>query len=128
MISRKHRFHGRASIQRLYKNSNMVRSGSLSMRYAPNLRRDQYRLAVVVSRKVNKSAVVRNRIRRRVYERVRILSESFDSPNDLVIVVYEDMIATASADAVHGEVVKLLKKAKLTTPGTSGRAIVEPKK
>ena len=128
MISRKHRFHGRASIQRLYKNSNMVRSGSLSLRYAPNPRRDQYRLAVVVSRKVSKSAVVRNRIRRRIYENVRILSESFTLPHDLLIVVYEDTIATTPVDDVYREVEKLLKKAKLTAPGTSGRAIVEPKK
>jgi ribonuclease P protein component len=128
MISRKYRFHGRASIQRLYKNGNMVRSGSLSLRYAPNPRRNEYRLAVVVSRKVNKSAVVRNRIRRRIYEHVRILSKTFTSPNDLAIVVYEDTIATAPADEVSREVEKLLKKAKLTTPGTSGRAIVEPKK
>ena len=106
----------------------MVRSGSLSLRYAPNPRRDQYRLAVVVSRKVSKSAVVRNRIRRRIYENVRILSESFALPHDLLIIVYEDVIATVSADDVYREVEKLLKKAKLTTPGTSGRAIVEPKK
>jgi ribonuclease P protein component len=128
MISRKHRFHGRASIQRLYKNGNMVRSGSLSLRHAPNPRRDQYRLAVVVSRKVSKSAVVRNRIRRRIYEHVRILSGSFVVPNDLLVVVYDDAIATMPADEARDEVVKLFKKAKLTTPGTSGRAIVEPKK
>src|SRR5581483_1803988 len=106
MISRHNRFHGRASIQKLYKNSQMVRSGSLSLRYAPNKRRSQYRLAVVVSRKVSKSAVVRNRIRRRIYESVRILSNSFVIPHDLLIMVYDCDIAEIPADVLREELVK----------------------
>ena len=128
MISRNNRFHGRASIQRLYKTSKIIRSGPLSLRYAPNVRRDQYRLAVVVSRKVSKSAVVRNRIRRRLYENVRIFSNSFTGAYDLLLVVYDESVANMAADELHSEVMKLMKKAKLTTPGTSGHAIVEPKK
>lgn len=128
MISRNNRFHGRASIQRLYKNGKLVRCASLSLKYAPNPRRSQYRLAVVVSRKVSKSAVVRNRIRRRLYENVRILSVSLSEPFDLLIVVYDEGLAERSAADVSSEVEKLFKKAKLTTPGTSVHAIVEPKK
>jgi len=128
MISRKNRFHGRASIQRLYKNGQLARCGSLSLRYAPNPRRTQYRLAVVVSRKVSKSAVVRNRIRRRLYENVRILSTSLSAPYDLSIIVYDESIAEKPVDELAEEVAKLFKKAKLTTSGTSVHAIVEPKK
>jgi ribonuclease P protein component len=128
MLSRKNRFHGRASIQRLYKTGKMVRFGSMSMRHAPNAHRDNYRLAVVVSRKVSKSAVVRNRIRRRIYEHVRILSSSFPSPCDLLIVVYDASIAEAPVDKVRHEVECLMEKAKLTTSEPSSRAIVEPKK
>jgi ribonuclease P protein component len=106
----------------------MVRSASLSLRYAPNAHRDQYRLAVVVSRKVSKSAVVRNRIRRRVYENVRILSGSFSEAYDLLLVVYDESFAKKPAPEVRAEIEKLLQKAKLTTPGTTGHAIVEPKK
>lgn len=113
MISRKNRFHGRASIQRLYKNGKLVRSGSLSLRYAPNPRRADYRLAVVVSRKVSKSAVVRNRIRRRLYEHVRILSNSLSVPQDMLLVVYDEGIADLPADSVRLEVAKLLKRPNL---------------
>lgn len=129
MISRTNRFHGRASIQRLYKSSKAARTGSLGLRYAPNVRRKTYRLAVVVSRKVSKSAVVRNRIRRRIYEHVRILSSSFTEPYDLLIAVYDDRIAAEPATVVRREISALLKKAKLTTSATPhDRAIVEPKK
>ena len=128
MISRNNRFHGRASIQRLYKNGKLVRSASLCLRYATNSRRNKYRLAIVVSRKVSKSAVVRNRIRRRLYENVRILSTSLSEPFDLLIVVYDEGIADRPPSELEQEVAKLFKKAKLTTPGTSVHAIVEPKK
>ncbi len=128
MIGREHRFHGRGSIQRLYKGGKSVRSGALALRYAPNPRRSSYRLAVVVSRKVSKSAVVRNRIRRRLYENVRILSSSFTAPYDLILVVYDASLAELPADKLHDEVVKLIQKAKLTSANPNQHAIVEPKK
>jgi ribonuclease P protein component len=127
MIGRTYRFHGRGAIQRLYKAGKSVRSGSLALRYAPNPRRNSYRLAVVVSRKVSKSAVVRNRIRRRLYENVRILSADFIAPYDLVLVVYEEKVATLPADQLQGELEKLLQKAKLTSANPSQHDIVEPK-
>jgi ribonuclease P protein component len=127
VIGRQFRFHGRSSIQRLYAKGKSVRSGALSLRFAPNPKRTNYRLAVVVSRKVSKSAVVRNRIRRRLYERVRILSSEFEVPHDLVITAYDAAIATESAKQLDAEVAKLVKKAKLMARTTGQHAIVEPK-
>jgi ribonuclease P protein component len=131
MIGRSNRFHGRASIQRLYKSGKLVRSASLSLRYAPNSRRTEYRLAVVVSRKVSKSAVVRNRIRRRLYEHVRILSASIPVSHDLIITVYDENMAEMPATGLNEEVVKLFNKADLIDAGASAtpsRGIVEPNK
>ena len=106
----------------------MVRSGSLSMRFGLNPRRDQYRLAVVVSRKVSKSAVVRNRIRRRIYEDVRILSNSFAGPYDLLIIVYDESLAEMSAEKLYADVVKLFNKAEVMSHPPLTHGIVEPKK
>jgi len=127
MIGRTHRFHGRAGIARLLKNGQMVRCGALNLRYAPNPRVSGYRLAVVVSRKVSKSAVVRNRIRRRIYERVRILSSSFAVPHDLSLSAYDAQIAEMPAAELDAEVAKIFARAKLTTDGPRPRDIVEPK-
>lgn len=127
MIGRTNRFHGRAGIRRLQKTGGSVRSGQLALRYALNPSGSSYRLAVVVSRRVSKSAVVRNRIRRRLYERVRILSSSFTSPYDLVLVVYDEQIAAMPVEKLTGEVSKLFKKAKLISSVPSRHAIVEPK-
>jgi len=119
MTARRNRFHGRASIQRLYKNGASARSGLLALRYVYNPRRDSYRLAVVVSRKVSKSAVVRNRIRRRIYERVRILYSSSLKPYDLAVLVYDEKVAAMPPKELDRELNKLFQKAKLAATDTN---------
>jgi ribonuclease P protein component len=124
MIGRTHRFHGRGSIGRLYANGKSVRTGSLALKYSQNPKRREYRAAVVVSRKVSKSAVVRNRIRRRIYEHVRILSSSFTGPYDLVFTVFDEKIATVSPTELAADIAKLCKKAGLTSVKPGSRDIV----
>ncbi|HSX06255.1 MAG TPA: ribonuclease P protein component [Candidatus Saccharimonadia bacterium] len=124
MIRRGNRFHGRGAIQRLQRNGKSVRFGAFALRYMPNSSRDSYRLAVVVSRKVSKSAVVRNRIRRRVYENVRIFSATFTRPADIVITVYDSHVADMPPAQFTKEITKLITKAQLTA---HEHAIVEPK-
>jgi ribonuclease P protein component len=51
-------------------------------------------MAVVVSKKISKSAVVRNRIRRRIYETVRTQAILTGQPIDAVFVVQNLGIAT----------------------------------
>jgi ribonuclease P protein component len=126
MIGRTNRFHGRGGIQRLQKSGKSVRSGAFALRYEPG-KRKSYRLAVVVSRKVSKHAVVRNRIRRRLYELVRILSSEFTAPYDLILVVYDEQVAVMLPEELQAEVQKLVQKAKLTSADTGQHAIVDPK-
>ncbi len=127
MIGRSNRFHGRGSIKRLYAQGKSARSGSVALRYSTNPRRTSYRLAVVVSRKVSKSAVVRNRIRRRIYEHVRILSATFSEPYDLALLVYDANLAELPADKLAAEITRLFQKAKLTMPTSASHGIVETK-
>ena len=126
MIGRTHRFHGRGSIRRTYANGHSVRSSLLALRYSENPKRKSYRAAVVVSRKVSKSAVLRNRIRRRIYERVRILFAS-DKPYDLLISVYDARVADIPSAELDAELRKLLQKAKLVSAQPTTRGTLEPK-
>lgn len=59
----------------------------MSLVFAENTR-GFTRVAVVVSKKVNKTAVGRNRIRRRVYEAVRKNFEDVPLKRDYVFVIY----------------------------------------
>jgi ribonuclease P protein component len=70
-----------------------------------------YRVAVVVSRKVHKSAVVRNRIRRRIYEICR--QSTLDLTGlDLVFTVFSDQLAETETIKLQSMVTGLLEKAK----------------
>jgi ribonuclease P protein component len=68
-----------------------------SLKFIANPRRTSYRLAIVVSKKVNKSAVVRNRIRRRLYEAFRQRESQFKQPTDMVMTVFHEQIAEVPA-------------------------------
>jgi ribonuclease P protein component len=127
VIGRNNRFHGRSSLARHYAKSKSVRTSTMALRFLVNNRRREYRMAVVVSRKVSKSAVVRNRIRRRLYERVRILSTGFTEPYDLVLLAYDEKLATMPAPDLAAEVQKLLQKAATTPAQSAQHAIVESK-
>ncbi|HSW74841.1 MAG TPA: ribonuclease P protein component [Candidatus Saccharimonadales bacterium] len=94
MINRTHRFHGRGSLRFVYQRGKTIRGAYGSLKYIHNSRRQTYRMAVVVSRKVSKSAVVRNRIRRRIYEAVRLRETEIVGPYDIVFTVFSEQLAT----------------------------------
>lgn len=129
MLDSQHRFHGLNSLSFAYKRGQIVRGGQISLRYAPNPRRKTYRVAVVVSKKVDKSAVVRNRIRRRLYEVIRQQTTHTEDPYDLIFTAYNVQLATVDAPTLGKQVAELLQRANLhqgqTTPE---HGIVEQKK
>lgn len=114
MLGRPHRFHGHSSVLATYKQAKSVRTDSLSLHYRTNPKQHSYRVAVVVSRKVSKSAVVRNRIRRRLYEAVRQTLPD-ESRVDLIFTVYDDKIAALPKGELDAKVNNLLQKASDTS-------------
>jgi len=99
------------------------------LRYQATNRRLGYRAAVIVSRKVNKSAVVRNRIRRRVYAILTSCEPQLDKPYDLVFLMLSDTVATLGADELRGLILAQLKQAgALSRSDTAGQTHVIVKK
>lgn len=129
MILRTHRFHGYNSLRHVYSRGTTVRGSNLALKYVLNRRRSSYRAAVVVSRKVHKSAVVRNRIRRRIYEILRGYQSDISQPYDIVITVFHEQLAAMPAKDLQDAVEELMHKAGiLSVPQQPGQhAIVEPK-
>ncbi len=113
MISKEHRFHGLGSLNFVFRKGATVRGQNLGLRYNLNSKRGTYRLAIVVSRKVNKSAVVRNRIRRRVYEHVRSIDAKITKPYDLVITIFSDNTADLDYGKLTQSINELFKKAEI---------------
>src|SRR5581483_3048328 len=112
MITRRHRFHGLNSLRYVYQNGRTIRGPFFSVKVASNPRRNTYRVAVVVSRKVHKSAVARNRIRRRLYEAVRSLEADINQPYDIVLTVFNESLLEEPPASLSKQVKKQLLAAR----------------
>jgi ribonuclease P protein component len=108
MLAKKHRFYGQGGIRYINRKGQNIRGSLLTLKFAKNKDPESYRVAVVVSKKVTKSAPKRNRIRRRIYEYIR--TEAVDSVkgNDIVLIVFSDKFATMPHDELSGAVRDLL--------------------
>jgi ribonuclease P protein component len=130
MINRKHRFHGHGSLRFVYQRGETIRGQYGALKVIRNPRRKTYRMAVVVSRKVHKSAVVRNRIRRRIYEIVRTHESLIEEPWDIVCTVYSDQLAEMESAQLQKQLIGQLQKAGIMSGrshASLGHAIVETK-
>ncbi len=105
MLSYSHRFHGHSSLRFALRNGKVVRDALFTLKYTSNPHRKNSRVAIIVSKKVLKGAVGRNRIRRRLYEIVRQELDGVHAVYDIVIIVnssdLRDMEAGALRVAVH---------------------------
>ena len=124
MISRLHRFHGYGSLNYVYQHGRTFRSPLLSLKAAPNERRRIYRCAVVISKKVNKSAVVRNRMRRRIFEIIR--RAGIDQPYDIVITGYSEQLAGLTSDELSKSINSLLSNAGIIDKKSTEAPVAEP--
>ena len=113
MLRKLNRFHGHQSVRRIYKQGRAQRNSLGSVHIFTDPKHPVTHAAVVVSKKVHKSAVVRNRIRRRIYELVRMHMMEFNHPAQIVFTVYQPEAATMPADQLAEEVRNLLNRAKL---------------
>ena len=112
MISKKYRFHSRGGVRYTYQNGKTIRGSKISLVFAENSRNKQ-RYAVVVSKKVLKSAVGRNRIRRRTYEAIRSELQKITRPVDCIFIIYSKDILTIDFKELRGLVHNLLKEADI---------------
>lgn len=114
MLNKAHRFHGLGSLNTAYSKGKTVRSDSISIKYLPSPKNKKTRVAVVVSKKVEKSAVRRNRIRRRIFEVVRPLIENIEQPTDIIISVFSAEVANQPFTKLEQSIKQLIDKSKIT--------------
>lgn len=120
MISVRHRFHGYGSLRTVYSRGQTVRGPAITLKYLyRGPQKQPYRVAVVVSRKVHKSAAVRNRIRRRLYEIVRQADQEMLAHQDLVFTVFSDQVAVMDQAELTALLEGLLRKAAEGRPDTA---------
>lgn len=127
MLGQAHRFHGYGSLKGVYARGQSFRSSLITVKFTNRGPGKSYRVAVVVSKKVSKSAVMRNRIRRRVYEAVRLSADQLPAGSDLVFTIFSDQVAELQSVKLQAAVNELLVKvAKQSDATPVKRAIVKP--
>ncbi len=96
----------------MYQKGKTVRKPKASLVFAENTR-GFTRVAVVVSKKVIKSAVGRNRIRRRVYEAVRKNFEYLPEKTDYIFVIFSKDILTMPLPELEKLLGELVEESKV---------------
>lgn len=112
MLSKKYRFHSRGGVRWVYQHGKTIRTPWLSLIFVRNAKRFT-RFSVVVSKKVDKSAVVRNRIRRRVYEVLRKNMEYIPRGYDYIFVVYSRDVLTMPFMELEKKLGELVAQSKV---------------
>lgn len=113
MIPFRNRFHGHNSLRYVYKNGRIVRSRYATLKSSPNPNRSQPRMAVVVSKKVLKSAVRRNRIRRRIYDYIRNQTPRLNQNYDIVIIVSSSELLSMPSEELVAQLEQLFVQSEL---------------
>jgi len=103
MLKKEYRFHSRGGVKYVYQHGKTIRRSKMSLVFCDNTR-GFTRVAVVVSKKVAKTAVARNKIRRRVYEALRVNFEFIPKKRDYIFVIYTADVMTMP----YNDLVKLL--------------------
>lgn len=114
MLNQHYRFHSRGGVRYTYQHGKTIRSAKISLVHAENSRgRERY--AVVVSKKVAKSAVIRNRIRRRVYEAIRLVKkeQNLKLKKDNIFIVFAKDIETMPFSDLKALISSLLKQSMI---------------
>jgi ribonuclease P protein component len=110
MLSQKFRLSQKNDFQRIFSQGGLFRKNFFILRYLPQ-KLDHFRAAVVVSSKVSKKAVQRNKIRRRIYE---ILKELPLKNFDLIIVTRRPILKISFSE-LQKELKNALLKSHLLT-------------
>lgn len=113
MLGRRNRFHGHGGVRRVYRLGKPARTTQATLHTLQGDKVKSTKVAVVVSRKVDKSAVRRNRIRRRLYELVRPELAGLKQPTELVFTIYSADLATMPGDDLKKLITELFRRAKL---------------
>lgn len=88
-----------------------MRGQGIVLKYIINRKRENYRASVVVSKKVSKLAVRRNRIRRRIYEIIRL--SDIKEPFDIVFIIQDDKFYNIPFEQIENTIRTLLKRANI---------------
>lgn len=111
MIAKKFRLHKKTDFDKILKSPYKFYSNSFVLRFTKT-KKENNCFAIVVSTKISKKAVQRNKIRRRVYEIIRLNLEQIKKSYNLVFFVKKGVLELEYQE-IEKEILYLLNKARL---------------
>lgn len=111
MLPRKYRLTAEKDFNRIFKRGRSVHGQGLGLKIALN-QLEVSRFAFVVSTKVSKKAVVRNRLKRQMREIVHEVLKDMKQGTDVVVMARKEIV-DIEFDVLRESLLKALKKAKL---------------
>lgn len=119
MLPRQHRLRDRHDFDRVYEHKTAYHGKLAVLWLAPQSHRETPRLGIVVSKKVSKRAVDRNRLKRQWRRVIHLLLPQIAAGWDMIVVVRQAALQVSDEDC-RAELMQLMAKAGvLTMPGIS---------
>lgn len=111
MLSKKFRLHKKSDFDEFSKSPNKFYSNNFVLRFIKN--NDNIScFAVVVSKKISLKAVIRNKIRRRIYEIIRLNMNNFKKGFNVIVFVKKGVLEIEYQE-LEKELLYIFKKAEL---------------
>ena len=111
MLARTNRLVKTKDIERAFKRGRSFFCQNLGLKVVAN-ELEVNRFTIVVSTKISKKAVIRNRIKRRLREVLRLENKYLKAGYDLVVITLPTIIDSKQVE-LKSEVIKTLQRAKL---------------
>lgn len=120
MLSSKQRFHTQGAVRRVMQHGKPARSRHIVVR-SIDTRSPVSRVAVIVSKKIYKSAVKRNRIRRRLFDIVRHEIAKSANVKDITIMVTSPDVLVCDHASLQREVSLALQTSMASQPAATSQ-------
>ncbi len=111
MLPLKNRLKKERDFQRVFDKGRFVASDLISVKFVGN-GTDDTRVGFIVSKKVSKKAVLRNKIKRMLREDIKMKMDSMETGFDIIVIAKKG-ISEADRDKVTDDLEKTFKRSKL---------------
>lgn len=108
MLKRSYRLRKDRDFQKLYKSGQRYSTSNFTLHYLAS-KLEYSKVGFVVSKKVSKSAVIRNKLRRRSSAVVESIYPSLKQPYDIIVLIRRDFSALSTKE-LQDELHQLFKK------------------
>ncbi|MCK5459687.1 ribonuclease P protein component [Candidatus Parcubacteria bacterium] len=112
MLAKKYCLKGKANFEKVFKYGDKHFAAMFGLKILKNSL-DYPRFGIIISGKISKKAVVRNKVRRRISEIFRLNLKNFRSGFDVIIICRQPIIKASYQD-IEKEILSSAKKLKLT--------------